>query len=493
MYRTTIALRAALLAGAALAAAPASAAGSQDAKIQQLQQQLAQLDAELQDLKNKNADQADTEAQIADLKRSTAAQYDDIQKQRANDAQLSLKNGRATFTSADGDFSVALRTLVQYDAAYYAPGRTPAGAGFGSGDNFRRARFGVDGTLFKDWSYEFIYDFGGSGTEAPGISTAYIQYDGLGPLHIRAGAYPTPESFEDSTSASDLLFLERAQPTDAARGIAGSDGRDGITAFAYDNDYYAALSYTGGKTGDAAVFNEQQAVVGRFAWRPFHTDDANFALGADSTYVTHLADTTTGPDPLHSFKLSERPELNVDSENTQLITTGSIAASKIWEWGAEAAGNWRNIYGQGGYFGYEITRQHSVLPNPSFNGWYAQASWILTGESKIYHAERGAYGNPAPADPFSLDHAGLGAWEVAARYSDLDLNYDAGLAGTAASTGAIRGGDQKIWTIGLNWYANTAIKFQLDYQHTDVTRLNAAGGDLGARLDAVSLRTQLSL
>ena len=33
-------------------------------------------------------------------------------------------------------------------------------------------------------------------------------------MHVKLGAFPPPESFEDSTSASDLLFLERAQPTD---------------------------------------------------------------------------------------------------------------------------------------------------------------------------------------------------------------------------------------------------------------------------------------
>jgi phosphate-selective porin OprO and OprP len=445
--------------------------------------------ARISDLENQIQTLSD---QVADLKRSTSSQYADIQDQNANAVQVSLKNGRPSFKTADGAFSLALRALVQFDTAYYGQGKTPAGLDFSSGSNFRRARLGAEGVLFSDWSYEFIYDFGGSGTETTGISSAYLQYNGLGPVHIRAGVYPTPESFDDATAASDLPFLERAQPADLARGIAGSDGRDGISVFAYDDDTYAALSYTGGKAADAAVFDEQQALVGRFAWRVLRGADYNLALGADGTYVFKLADASAGAGSTHSFRLRERPELNADSQNVYLVDTGSIDAGKVWEWGFEAAGNWRNFYAQGGYFGFDAVRRASTLPDPSFGGWYLQTSWVLTGEAKPYRPERGAFGLPAPADPFSADHAGLGAWEIAARYSELDLNFRPGLAG-AAPAGGIRGGVQKIWTAGLNWYPNGAIRVVLDYQHTEVGRLNNAGAGLGATLDAASLRLQLSL
>ena len=206
-----------LLAGAsvlALSTAAHAAGAPPQQKIDALQQQIDDLNA-----------------QVADLKRSTADQYADVAQKQGDkpDVSVSLKNGRPSFKSADGDFSLDIRALVQFDSAYYGNGKVPAGTDFSSGSNFRRARLGVQGTLFTDWSYQFIYDFGGSGSEGAAISTAYLQYDGLGPVHWRIGAYPTPESFDDTTSASDLLFLERAQPTDLARSIAGSDGRAGTT------------------------------------------------------------------------------------------------------------------------------------------------------------------------------------------------------------------------------------------------------------------------
>jgi phosphate-selective porin OprO/OprP len=470
-----------LVAGAsvlALSTAAHAAGAPPQQKIDALQQQIDDLNA-----------------QVADLKRSTADQYADVAQKQGDkpDVSVSLKNGRPSFKSADGDFSLDIRALVQFDSAYYGNGKVPAGTDFSSGSNFRRARLGVQGTLFTDWSYQFIYDFGGSGSEGAAISTAYLQYDGLGPVHWRIGAYPTPESFDDTTSASDLLFLERAQPTDLARSIAGSDGRAGTTLFAYDDRYFAALSYTGDLVQDSAVFDEQQAAVGRIAYRLFEGDDSNFAVGADSTYVFKIADTAAGSGSPKALRLRERPELNVDDNNIRLIDTGTIDASNILEWGVEAAGNWHNFYGQGGYFGFDVTRRDSALPDPSFNGWYVQASWVLTGESKPYNPSTGSYSLPKPRNSFSFDHAGLGAWELAARYSVLDLNDNAGSAGLPAPLGGVRGGEQKIWTAGVNWYPNAAIRFVLDYQHTDVSRLDGAGADIGAKLDAVSLRAQFAL
>jgi phosphate-selective porin OprO and OprP len=435
---------------------------------------------------------AQIESEVQDLKRAQAAQYADTKSQRQGDVQTSFKNGRPTLKTADGNFNASLRALVQYDSAYYGQGHLPPGIDFSSGSDFRRARLGFSGTLYKDWSYEFLYDLGGPGVESASIASAYLQYDGLAPVHLRIGAYPPFESFEDSTSAADLVFLERAQPVDLERSIGGSDGRDAASIFAYDDNYFAALSYTGGLVGESGVFDEEQNLVGRAAYRFILGDEVNFAIGADSTYVIRPADLTAGHEGLEQVRLRERPELNVDDQAIRLIDTGSINANHLFSYGVEATGNWHSLYGQGGYFHYSIDRRDSPLSDPNFDGWYMQASWLLTGEAKPYRPERGAYGSPSPKDEFSFDKPGWGAWELAARYSVLDLNFDAGVPGALQPPDGVRGGEQKIWTAGLNWYPNNAIRFLLDYQHTDASRLNSTVGNIGGRLDAVSLRSQIS-
>ncbi len=79
-----------------------------------------------------------------------------------------------------------------------------------------------------------------------------------------------------------------------------------------------------------------------------------------------------------------------------------------------------------------------------------------------------------------------------ARYSDLDLNYHAGDFGVATPFGGIRGGDQRIGTLGVNWYPNDVLRFMLDYQHTDVSKLASTGLHANSHLDAISLRTQIA-
>ena len=85
-----------------------------------------------------------------------------------------------------------------------------------------------------------------------------------------------------------------------------------------------------------------------------------------------------------------------------------------------------------------------------------------------------------------------GAFELAARYSDTDLNWNAGGSGLATPAGGIRGGEQKIATVGLNWYLNPDIRLMFDYQHVDVTRLNAAGVQIGQKYNTVAARAQLT-
>src|SRR5690242_14724693 len=108
-----------LLAGAAFAAQSpqAFAAGGGDAaapagqaKLDSLQQQIQDLNAQLQALKQAQAD-ADPSAALGDLKRSTSDQYADLSNQIAAQPKVSVDNGRLQASSADGRFSVAVRAL----------------------------------------------------------------------------------------------------------------------------------------------------------------------------------------------------------------------------------------------------------------------------------------------------------------------------------------------------------------------------------------------
>ncbi len=509
-FRSTVSLIA--IAATIVATATPSFAASREELERQVEALKKQIAAQQQQLDVLTS-------QIHDVKTSSANQYADTQRQVAESTKFSIKNGRPTFESADGKFTAQIRALGQFDAAYYSQdvnGATlPAAYGpdLSSGANFRRVYLGIQGKLFADWSYNFNYDFGGSGgTETPGrIQSVYLQYDGLRPLAVRVGAYPPPANIEDATSAGDTLFLERNAPSDLQRNIAGGDGRDAVTALYAGDEFFAALSYTGAKVQDGAVFDEQQALLGRASYLVFNAPDAHWIVGANGTYVISLPDTvangspvlatTPGATALNSFTLSDPPELTVDSNGIRLVNTTSLPADHVSQWGVETAGNIENFYAQAGYYDFEVDRapiaykvftsavaSHTEIVHPSnnsFNGWYVQGSWVLTGESKGYNSATAAFTPPKPEHAFSLDGSGWGAWELAARCSDLNLNDNetSPLSVITAWTGAttrtytfyntVRGGEQKAFTLGLNWYPNDNLRFALDYELIDIDRLQS--------------------
>jgi phosphate-selective porin OprO/OprP len=140
-------------------------------------------------------------------------------------------------------------------------------------------------------------------------------------------------------------------------------------------------------------------------------------------------------------------------------------------------------------------------PTLHFNGGYIEASWTLTGETYPYNAAAAAYSNPVPDHPFSWKAGTWGAWEIAGRYSVIDLNDRLGFADAAF------GGKQTIYSAGLNWYVNRNIRFMLDYLHGTIDKPAgptefvvggkpppASGGllwNVGAKFDAVAMRTQI--
>ena len=443
------------------------------------------------------------ESKTDELVARLEAQESSAKLAKQDQPNWSIANGRPTITSSDGRFSLALRALAQYDAAYYMQGARaellpPAnGPDLSSGDNFRRVQLGIQGNLFGDWSYNFNYDFGGAGgTETPGhIQAVYIQYDGLKPFAFRIGAFPPSAGLEDNTGSPDTIFLERNSPADLARNIAGGDGRDALSVFYAGDRLYGAVSYTGDKVQDSGVFDEQEAVVGRLSYLFYSDDDVKALASGNGTYVFKIADGAPGSNATGPFTLNNPPELTVDNTGTRLVSTGALNAKSVGEWGLEAAVQWKSLYTQAGYFGYAVD-QRAALPSFDFDGWYAQATFVLTGESRGYNAASAAFSNPKPRIPFSLSGNGWGAWEVAARYSDLDLNDNPGVLGQDLPADGIRGGDQRIWTAGLNWYPNNALKFELQFQNVQISRIgtfqSVPNSSVGQIYNTIALRSQIS-
>ena len=67
-----------------------------------------------------------------------------------------------------------------------------------------------------------------------------------------------------------------------------------------------------------------------------------------------------------------------------------------------------------------------------------------------------------------------------------------GAACTGILLGCIRGGEEKIWTVGLNWYLNNNVLMRFNYLIVDVNKLNAAGQQIGQNFNVLAIRLQFS-
>ncbi|MGH8525179.1 MAG: OprO/OprP family phosphate-selective porin, partial [Gammaproteobacteria bacterium] len=124
--------------------------------------------------------------------------------------------------------------------------------------------------------------------------------------------------------------------------------------------------------------------------------------------------------------------------------------------GAEAALVWGPFSLQGEYIWTHLDRD-SGLSDPAFDGYYVYGSWFLTGESRPYDNEKGRFTGVLPKS--IVGKGGYGAWEVALRYSDVDLNDE-----------DIEGGEEDNLTVGLNWYPTRNIRFMANYIHANSER-----------------------
>jgi phosphate-selective porin OprO/OprP len=536
----------ATLAGALMASASTAALAApkhkhvartdaRDAKLQALAQEVSELKAEMAQIRAQSATPqvasaevsalqqqlAATQAQLSDVKASQTAAVADIETLKAPPAGAtviaSLPNGKPAFATADGRFTANIRAIVMFDAGkYLQKSNLPAntvGRDLNDGTNFRRARFGIDGKLFKDFDYALIYEFGGSGAEDAGhIQEAWVQYTALKPWRIRLGAFEPNIGLAAAVSTSQMPIMERPAPAEVARNIAAGDSRSALQlagnglfgegdtgiasrwflSTAVTGNVVGTINSTGGATAQPS--DEQQAWIGRVAIAPFSSTDWQAHFGLNAQYVFHPNDSGLGTNPRYSVQLRDRPELRLDA--TRLVDTGGIDARHVTVLGAEAGATMQNFMIEGEAFKYDIDRRLSStqigFSNPKFSGWYVQGAWVLTGENRPYNPAEARFDAPKMNYNFNPEAGAYGALELVARYSDLDLNFHSGAAGAAASLDAIRGGEQKISTVGLNWYLNPDIRMMFDYQHVDVTRLNAAGAQIGQTYNALAARAQFT-
>ena len=139
---------------------------------------------------------------------------------------------------------------------------------------------------------------------------------------------------------------------------------------------------------------------------------------------------------------TDRTGVVQDLSKVVLACGGNIEESRMTTLGAEFA-----VVSGPGSIQSEFTYSSANLSpatRGTFTAFYVQGSLFLTGEHRVYKSSAGAFDRVKPNRSFMPgDGNGRGAWELAVRYAQINLN-----------DGPIQGGELQDFTLGLNWYLN---------------------------------------
>ncbi|MCC6947105.1 MAG: porin [Bradyrhizobiaceae bacterium] len=435
------------------------------------------------------------QAQIAKLQKELAALRGDVSKskeeiRKANERAAIAKaapqpdqpivkmssSNRPEICSADGRNCIALTSRLHLDVGgydYRPNTAATAPQNLIGGPIARRAQLGVIGKFLDDWEYSLVLEAGGSGGSTGVIlDTGYLAYNGFKPFKIWGGQFGVPYTLDESTSSNNITFMERAAPQQVAVSLGGGT-RSAFGVTTNDKQWWAGAFLTGPVIGNGAtaLATRQAAVTGRVVFLPVLTDNASLLIGGSAQYLFDA--------PQGGLNLRDRIELRIDG--ARVLGTGTLPIEKATVLSAEVAGTLGSFHFQGEYFDFDVER--TIGSDLGFSGGYIQAGYILTGEKRSYSSSSGAYGGVTPKNPFDWKKGGWGAWEIAARYSMIDLDDPAG---------GVFGGRQENITAGLNWYVNRNIRFLFNYIHGKVEKQTGGGVDIGAKYDAVGMRTQVA-
>jgi phosphate-selective porin OprO/OprP len=380
-----------------------------------------------------------------------------------------------TLADTGGNFSFKPRGVIEAD--YGAFFERAGGYDYNNGTGFRRARIGFEGVAFKNFNYRIEADFAGNTVN---LTDAYLQYAGIPKFLITAGQHKAPFGLESNNSDNYNVFMERGMFTNAF-GNAGAERRIGLSlAYAPQETLNVAIGAFGdnesiGRSSVAPITDtpdESWGVNGRVTWEPIFDTGKILHLGASGFYRTSLK----SGDVEDAVRLSDRPNIRIDNGN--IADTGVITGVETLRYaGVEAAGVFGPLTVAGEYGRLWLDRP--ALADEAFDGFYAYATYFLTGETRPFRG-----GNFDRVKPFrELGKDGLGAFELALRYDRLDLSN--------TPVAARAGNESESWTIGLNWYFNPFAKMLFNWVRFNGT--NTLLDPIGARTKGDVLATRLHL
>jgi phosphate-selective porin OprO/OprP len=331
----------------------------------------------------------------------------------------------------------------------------------------RRARLDIRGTLAERFDFRIMPDFAGSSLV---LQDAYVDHKFAPWAVLRAGKFKTPYGVDRLQSGTNLLFIERSlvdnlvPNRDLGLQLYG-DFRQGEIGY-----QLAVLNgvVDGGST-DADV-NDAVDLAARVFAHPFRNTTIDplrgLGLGLAGTWGEEQG-TPASPQLPQSRTSSRNSYFRYSTDNPATASGTTVANGEHWRVSPQGYWYWGPF---GSTFEWGISSQElakgAVRGTTDNTAWQVRASYLLTGENADYR-------QITPDNPFNFGGGRWGAWEVALRYANLDVDGDTFTKGFADNTRSVSEIDSI--TAGLNWYLNRNILWQLNFEHSEFSKGVAAG------------------
>jgi len=408
---------------------------------------------------------------------------------KANSAKTELqgvwKDGFG-FTTGDGQHSIKLTGRLQTDYRWIDSGNNnlaAAGrndrdtASTADGFELRRARFGVQGFMYKDINYKAEWNLVGG---APVVDEAYVNFAYYKPVQLTFGRFKQPFSLEQLTSSNSIDFMERSyndQNGVPAKKLGAMVSGEPAKGFTYAASLFqeglneqtdadgTGKRYAGRLTANLSqLLNLNNSVLhfgvagvgGDYQLRPAQSSQS--ASGYETVTRTSVVDFRTMNRGMQHFYRAQIAGMDLagcgaqgtsadlcGSRQGTLGETSVNVSSRLL--GLESAVAYKSLKLQGEYVRNEVNAFNPVVSGTTGVGnatpgatrndntastsdvrqtlkgdvttWYAEAVWNVTGEkwSDVYSG--GVFKGVKPTSNFKPG-SGWGALQLAVRYSNVD-------------------------------------------------------------------------
>ncbi len=343
---------------------------------------------------------------------SSLTTYSQEEEEKENPFSFKWDNG-FKLESQDKNFKMKFGGRIMVDHAYFSQD-DDLDVNFGeletvSGTEFRRARFFMSGTIYQNVEFKLQIDYVKGVTQ---IKDAYVGIKKVPVVGtIRVGNVKEPFRLDALTSSKYITFMERVLATDFAQ-----ERNSGILLF---NDFMEKrLSAQAGAfrnsniAGNDLEANDGYVLTGRFTGLLINDKEKNQLLHLGVAHTFRKKDN-------NEFSIKSRPEAHMGAKYINTGTMENIKHANLTNF--EAAFVHKSFSFQGEYItGTYKKMDLEPIDKYQFASIYGQVSYFITGESKNFKSSYSGFGRVKPNKNFGKE--GAGAWEVAVRLSNSDLN-----------------------------------------------------------------------